>query len=574
MTAEELIEEFNKRLSLIENEVIEPDEETLFLKNFLENNSDLSLESIAKINITQMFMAHTLTWLNADFEKIDIIFNRLKPLLENPELTRKDLSSVLKKIVSTHNDLVKNDESNSITKGIKKFSINQKLIKSLKKHGLDETYLDSANAFMELLDLMIDEVINSDEECSLDEDEKRKVLESTEKLAEGIHAINIIKTAQGICSNTGETIILNCDNEPVDINDKSFSKKDRNNLFRKIMKSEEFKDFISEYKKITAYYNAKQTAINKRIRVKNKKSLKYREFLALFQKQVETPGEITNYRTLLASIPDQDLQLLFLNYVYRNNLAIAETVQEEYHRIFSPEVSAYAQILSSFSMPNNKEFLECVTSRYTKEELQEALAGLKKIKITNPEDIYKILSISNSQTISLLKSLTEKEIIPSEFYKSHMSIFSTDSNVYSTVLENINTFTTNNINPKYLYSNTSILLVDSIAFKKRIDLLREENLLGSIKKDSDISFFAREELAERLALIGKSKYMSDVREDISLLNASNVKWKRAIVMESIDMPVSKEDLPAFLDNDDFFIPDSKIDSYIQTLPEISKPSTK
>lgn len=97
MTAEELIEEFNKRLSLIENEVIEPDEETLFLKNFLENNSELCLDSIAKINITQMFMAHTLTWLNADFEKIDIIFNRLKPLLENPELTRKDLSSVLKK---------------------------------------------------------------------------------------------------------------------------------------------------------------------------------------------------------------------------------------------------------------------------------------------------------------------------------------------------------------------------------------------------------------------------------------------------------------------------------------------
>ena len=519
-------------------------------------------------------MAHTLTWLNADFEKIDIIFNRLKPLLENPELTRKDLSSVLKKIVSAHNDLVKNDESNSITKGIKKFSINQKLIKSLKKHGLDETYLDSANAFMELLDLMIDEVINSDEECSLDEDEKSKVLESTEKLAEGIHAINIIKTAQGICSNTGETIILNCDNNPVDINDKSFSKKDRNNLFRKIMKTDEFKDFISEYKKITAYYNAKQTVINKRVRVKNKKSLKYREFLALFQKQVETPGEITNYRTLLASIPDQDLQLLFLNYVYRNNLAIAEQVQEKYNKTFSTEVSAYAQILSSFSMPNNKEFLECVTSRYTKEELQEALDGLKKIKITNPDDIYKILSVSNSTTISLLSSFTEKEIIPSEFYKSHMSIFSTDSNVYSTVLENINTFTTNNINPKYLYSNTSILLVDSIAFKKRIDLLREENLLGSIKKDSDISFFAHEELAERLALIGKSKYMSDVSENISLLNASNVKWKRAIVMESIDMPVSKEDLPAFLDRDDFFIPDSKIDSYIQTLPEISKPSTK
>lgn len=184
------------------------------------------------------------------------------------------------------------------------------------------------------------------------------------------------------------------------------------------------------------------------------------------------------------------------------------------------------------------------------------------------------MSVSNSTTISLLSSFTEKEIIPSEFYKSHMSIFSTDSNVYSTVLENINTFTTNNINPKYLYSNTSILLVDSIAFKKRIDLLREENLLGSIKKDSDISFFAHEELAERLALIGKSKYMSDVSENISLLNASNVKWKRAIVMESIDMPVSKEDLPAFLDRDDFFIPDSKIDSYIQTLPEISKPSTK
>ncbi len=574
MTKEELIEEINKRLLLVEKEIIVPDEETLYLKNFLENNSDLSLESIAEINITQMFMAQTLTWLDADFKKIDAIFNKLKPLLENQKLTRKDLSHILKNIVSAHNDSLKKDKSNFITKGIKNFSVNQRLIKSLKKYGLDESYLDSAKAFIELLDLVIDGTINSNEECTSEEDDKRKILESTEKLAQGIHTINIIKTAQGICSNNSEKVILNCDNNPVDINGKSFSKKDRNYLFRKIMKSEEFKDFISEYKKITAYYNEKQTVISKRVRVKNKKSLKYREFLALFQKQTAIPGEITNYHTLLNYIPDQDLQIAFLNYVYENNLSIAETVQEEYHRIFSPEVSAYAQILSSFSMPNNKEFLECVTSRYTKEELQEALAGLKKIKITNPDDIYKILSVSDSTTISLLQSFTEKEIIPSEFYKSHMSIFSTDSNVYSTVLENINTFTTNNINPKYLYSNTSILLVDSMAFKEKIDLLREENLLGSIKKDSDISFFASDELAERLALIGKSKYMEYVSDDISLLNANNVKWKRAIVMESIDMPVSKEDLPAFLDNDDFFIPDSKIDSYIPTLPKISKPSTK
>ena len=45
-------------------------------------------------------------------------------------------------------------------------------------------------------------------------------------------------------------------------------------------------------------------------------------------------------------------------------------------------------------------------------------------------------------------------------------------------------------------------------------------------------------------------------------------------MQTIDMPVAKEDLSAFLDRDDFFISDSKIDSYIPAIPKITKPSTK
>ena len=113
----------------------------------------------------------------------------------------------------------------------------------------------------------------------------------------------------------------------------------------------------------------------------------------------------------------------------------------------------------------------------------------------------------------------------------------------------------------------------NIAYES-IELLKDESLLGSIKKDSDISFLTSSDLEERVNTMMFANCYGSVSDNIDLLNYSSTRWKRVVVMQTIDMPVAKEDLSAFLDRDDFFIPDSKIDSYIPAIPKITKPSTK
>lgn len=578
MTRQEIIDEVNYRLSQLEETIIEPDDELLFLRKFMAQTQVLNVENISEINECDIFLAALTSKTDFPFQKLKNKVDRIRPLVDDPNTTYENLSNVFCGIIANSKFTGSTDNAikeNKLVGKVKKTIGDKKIIKVLKDNNLPATYLDSAKALIDIVLLLNSDLIagyNFEDEIP---EELGKDLEKRLDIFSDSYAlINIIKSIKALYQGTNNHIgIFDESDNVIGINDESITKKQKKHINKQVSKLEEYKKLVSCCKEINGYYIEKENKLTKLLKNKNKKASAYKSLLTNLEK-ISQSGEITNYQATLEDIPDDDLKLFFLQYVYENNLTEGRKVEEDYHKAFSKEKTDYVKILSEYSLPNNPEFLECVFKKYTEKELDEALSNLSKLRITNNEDICKILTTSTSKTISLMKGFAEKEIISPDFYTGHMSIFSSESTIYKTALQNIQSFIDSDINPKYLYLNPNVLLTDSESLKEKIEFLKEENLLGSINKDSDITFLTADDLAERVAVATMAGYYTSVTENIELLNNSSTRWKRVAIMQSIDMPIPKEELSAFLDKDNFFIPDSKIDSYIPAIPKITKPSTK
>lgn len=578
MTLQELINEANYRLSLLEKSTIEPDAELLFLREFDNASSVANIETISEIDECDIFLAYLTAKTNFQFETLRERIENIRPLVNDPNMTQEKLRNVFCGMISNCNFTGPTEQAiktNKIVRKIKESIQDKKIIEILKNNNLSEKYLSSAKSIIELILFINSDIITGysfDDEVPDELSDRLK--QRLDIFSDAFILMEIVKSTREICNGTNHSITLVDGNDNVTtIYDESISKKDKKYIHKQVSKLPDYKVIATSYKIISKYHQEKESKLNKIIKGRNKKAQQYRNFITSLEK-ISLPSEITSYQTSLEFLPDEDLKLEFLRYVYENNLKEGTKLQEEYHKTFSKERETYARVLSKHSLPNSEEFLDCVISRYTEEELKTILEDIGKLGITDIDSIYRVLSTSTSKTISTLRSLTEKEIIPKDFYKTHLSIFSSESSTYKTALTNINSFTDSGINPKYLFLNPSILLTDSTSLKRSIELLKDENLLGSIKKDSDISFLTSSDLEERVNTMVFANCYGAVSDNIGLLNYSSTRWKRVVVMKTIDMPVAKEDLSAFLDRDDFFIPDSKIDNYIPDIPKITKPSTK
>lgn len=574
MTRQEIIDEVNYRLSQLEETIIEPDDELLFLRKFMAQTQVLNVENISEINECDIFLAALTSKTDFPFQKLKNKVDRIRPLVDDPNTTYENLSNVFCGIIANSKFTGSTDNAikeNKLVGKIKKTIGDKKIIKVLKDNNLPETYLDSAKALIDIVLLLNSDLIagyNFEDEIP---EELGKDLEKRLDIFSDSYAlINIIKSIKALYQGTNNHIgIFDESDNVIGINDESITKKQKKHINKQVSKLEEYKKLVSCCKEINGYYIEKENKLTKLLKNKNKKASAYKNLLTNLEK-ISQSGEITNYQATLEDIPDDDLKLFFLQYVYENNLTEGRKVEEDYHKIFSKEKTDYVKILSEYSLPNNPEFLECVFKRYTAKELDEALSNLSNLRITNNEDICKILATSTSKTISLMKGFAEKEIISPDFCMTHMSIFLSESTIYKTALQNIQFFIDSDINPKYLYLNPNVLLTNSESLKERIEFLKDKNLLGSINKDSDITFLTADDLVERVAVATMAGCYTSVAENIELLNNSSTRWKRVAIMQSIDMPIPKEELSAFLDKDNFFIPDSKIDNYLPEIPIISK----
>lgn len=571
MTREEILQEVKKRLIALESKVDVPSEELLFFRDFISKNSFNSIEQIIKLEAEPVFKAYFLSEVDGlDYEDVSEVIKAVMPLLEaddpNDELLDVcgELNEVWSKMTLKCLDAIEKSKGvfSKMFQEIKfEVEVNNMLNEVFQKHPNFQKYQTAAKAYIALTQMLVDTVENDTGK------EKDKIEEEiAHKSLIMLSAISLVRFIFFVKKAYAESFEMYDKMTNRELAKITLDKKQSATIKRKMLKvigdSLDWQNINDGYNGMVAYYKKLEKELNKKTLTRTKSTQAYRAFFSYFV-GLDESKEITGYRSIVQNIPDEDLKKEILTYIYNRNLEKQEKVESDYQTLVGSGKTAYYSILESYAIPRTDETISRLQSKYNKEQVASSLEQLSSLGIEDANLLYQILLVSDEETIiSLTSFFADKEIISKETLKAHPKIFDPNSTCYNNAMQNIDTIIDNGINPKYLYGNPATLFAEPALVKENFASLQESALTTSIGKDSDISFLGNAEMKTKLSLATLSGNRKALTENISLLNAPTSGWKKVQIMNFLSMPVSEEELPAFLESDSFFIPDSKLDDYL------------
>lgn len=571
MTREEILQEVKKRLIALESKVDVPSEELLFFRDFISKNSFNSIEQIIKLEAEPVFKAYFLSEVDGlDYEDVSEVIKAVMPLLEtddpNDELLDVcgELNEVWSKMTLKCLDAIEKSKgvfSKMFQETKFEVEVNIMLNEVFQKHPNFQKYQTAAKAYIALTQMLVDTVENDTGK------EKDKIEEEiAHKSFTMLSAISLVRFIFFVKKAYAESFEMYDKMTNREMAKITLDKKQSATIKRKMLKvigdSLDWQNINDGYNGMVAYYKKLEKELNKKTLTRTKSTQAYRAFFSYFV-GLDESKEITGYRSIVQNIPDEDLKKEILTYIYNRNLEKQEKVESDYQTLVGSGKTAYYSILESYAIPRTDETISRLQSKYNKEQVASSLEQLSSLEIEDANLLYQILLVSDEETIiSLTSFFADKEIISKETLKAHPKIFDPNSTCYNNAMQNIDTIIDNGINPKYLYGNPATLFAEPALVKENFASLQESALTTSIGKDSDISFLGNAEMKTKLSLATLSGNRKALTENISLLNAPTSGWKKVQIMNFLSMPVSEEELPAFLESDSFFIPDSKLDDYL------------
>ena len=571
MTRKEILQEVKKRLIALESKVDVPSEELLFFRDFISKNSFNSIEQIIKLEAEPVFKAYFLSEVDGlDYEDVSEVIKTVMPLLEaddpNDELLDVcgELNEVWSKMTLKCLDAIEKSKgvfSKMFQETKFEVEVNNMLNEVFQKHPNFQKYQTAAKAYIALTQMLVDTIENDTGK------EKDKIEEEiAHKSLTMLSAISLVRFILFVKQAYAESFEMYDKMTNRELAKITLDKKQSATIKRKILKvigdSLDWQNINDGYNGMVAYYKKLEKELNKKSLTRTKSTQAYRDFFSYFV-GLDESKEITGYRSIVQNIPDEDLKKEILTYIYNRNLEKQEKVESDYQTLVGSGKTAYYSILESYAIPRTDETISRLQSKYNKEQVASSLEQLSSLGIEDPNLLYQILLVSDEETIiSLTSFFADKEIISKETLKAHPKIFDPNSTCYNNAMQNIDTIIDNGINPKYLYGNPATLFAEPALVKENFASLQESALTTSIGKDSDISFLGNAEMKTKLSLATLSGNRKALTENISLLNAPTSGWKKVQIMNFLSMPVSEEELPAFLESDSFFIPDSKLDDYL------------
>lgn len=579
MTREEILQEVTKRLIALESEVDVPSEELLFFRDFISKNSFNSIEQIIKLEAEPVFKAYFLSEVDGlDYEDVSEVIKTVMPLLEADDPDDKlldvcgELNEVWGKMTLKCLDAIGKSKGafSKMFQGTKfEVEANIMLNDVLKKYPNFQQYQTAAKAYIALTQMLVDTVEN-DTVSSKDKMEEEIAHKSFTMLA-AISLVRFISFVKKAYDESFEMYDKMTNRELAKINlDKKQSATIKRKMIKIIGDSLDWQNINDGYNSMVAYHKKLEKELTRKSRTRTKSTQAYRDFFSYFA-SLDESREITGYRSIVQNIPDEDLKKEILTYIYNRNLEKQEKVESDYQTLVGSGKTAYYSVLESYAIPRTDETISRLQSKYTKEQVASSLKQLSSLGIEDANLLYQILLVSDAETIFSLSSFfVDKEIISKKTLQTYPKIFDPNSTCYNNAMQNIDTIIDNGINPKYLYNHSATLFSDPTLVKENIAALQESSLTTSIGKDSDISFLGNDEMKAKLSLATLSGNREALTENISLLNAPTAGWKKVQIMNFLSMPVSKEELPAFLESTSFFIPDSKLDDYLFESHEVQE----
>lgn len=270
------------------------------------------------------------------------------------------------------------------------------------------------------------------------------------------------------------------------------------------------------------------------------------------------PEEITDYRSFIKNIPDEIIRKEFLKLVYEHNNEYYSKLNRKHQNINEDTKLHYYALLEKDGIhKEDVDIYQMMEQDY--ETFSESIRELHKIS-DNKEFIIKGLQESNLERIKDLVALKDKGYIKSEAILENADLLELDNEKYTKFNKSIDYISEKNLNPG-IFLEESDLLMDDENIKEKLDVLEKEDKLYQLKNTESYEFFKIDNLKEKIDMIRRLDLSPFIREDLDILNEEN--FERIEVLNDIDYKIeSKEELVDILRDDNFLVPDNRINEYI------------
>ncbi len=276
---------------------------------------------------------------------------------------------------------------------------------------------------------------------------------------------------------------------------------------------------------------------------------------------LSTPSEIENVQELLKKISDPAIRLEILKLVYEHNINIYKQLEQMLQQLSLSPTIRYKNILNKYGISTASHDIDKIMSHQLP-DIEAILKFLATVKITDQNQILRILCNSNREIIDDLSEQMNNGYIDSAFLRTHSSIFSADSRDYLNLTTNLAYLKLVGVNPINLSQSGEVLLLPNATLSKNMLTLKDYGLLQSIKKGSSYQFLGAESLEHGIDTLIELGYEESLSQHLSLLNYQD-RFNRLRLLKSLNnMPQTDEELLSVLTTDKFFIQNQNIEDYI------------
>lgn len=324
-----------------------------------------------------------------------------------------------------------------------------------------------------------------------------------------------------------------------------------NILFDDILKKKN--EYTNEIKKLNKIY----TGQIKKLRVLKKNIL-----LSLNKE------EITNIDEMI-ELAGEDFKIDIVNYINLKNSKYNKKIEEKYIDFKKNSISNYIDLFRKYSI----EFASysCNDQKYIMmlgiDSVKFVFNFLKKIDFNINKSVIKIMYNTNRNIIENIEEYVKKGFITYNYIKNNIEIIfdneMSSESFYGKFIQNMNILLKNKINIKNLDEDgMNFYKEDPELIEKNIKMLNKTNININTRILRNYNFLGKKNLMLFIKCLLNEGV--DINNNIYLLNSDFNIIKRIHICKKINADIYEDKMikKDILNKDLFFIPDSKIDEYV------------
>lgn len=288
----------------------------------------------------------------------------------------------------------------------------------------------------------------------------------------------------------------------------------------------------------------------------------YKKFLKDIEKAFES-DEIKNYELIIHDVEDDILKLEFLRLVYQHNKIKYDEIDAVHEKLTRNSLVNYLTVLKSNGIKKDDVDLSKIT-RNSCEDLDKMIKILNGI-VGDKKIIIRIIESSDLMNVNYFKELKSKNVLSTNAFSKYHDIFDINS-IHRKILDkNIEIINSYKVDFT-LFSKHPDILIENSNLGDNLEILKTYKLLDSLKYSKKFSFLKKNNLSSLIDKIIELGYENLLVENLELLNEDN--WDRIYVLKSMGVkPEDNKELIKYLRDDKFFIPNDRLNIYIEDTSE-------